>query len=218
MSATNTTISPSVSTILNLTSIFSHLPLIFIIFGVLGFIGNAFTFLQPELRSNTFCIYSLCSSVADIGNVLFNRIPRYLYQAYGYKFAWDTNSSLCKFETFVLVFLPQLATNFLALSLIDRLASTCSLQSSMRRLNQPKMAPYFIILTIIYSCLVVFHGPIFNGVVTNRGCIATPAITNSILYVIFCGLIQPILMLIFVYLTYRNIHRSRQRVVSDLII
>jgi hypothetical protein len=197
-----------------LTQYISYLPLIFIIFGVIGFIGNAFTFLQPELRSTTFCIYTLCSSIADVSNLIFNRIPRYLYQVHDYKFAWDTNSSLCKFEVFTLIFLPQLAINLLILSLIDRYASTCGLTSSIRHLNKPKKAIWFIGIIIIYSSFAVFHGPVFNDIDTSKGCIATAPLTNSILYLILCGLMQPVVMLIFVFLTYQNIRKRRQRVVS----
>jgi hypothetical protein len=192
----------------------SQLSLLFIIFGLIGLNGNIFTFLQRELRSNTFCIYSLCSSLVDASNILFNHIPNYLYQENKYTFAWDTNSSLCKFESFTLIFLPQLAINFLVLSLIDLYACTCSLTSSMRRLNQLRLAPWFISITIIYSCLAVFHGPIFNEIGPNVGCIAISPVTNSILYIVFCGLMQPVTTLIFVFLTYRNICNSRRRVVK----
>ncbi|CAF5115470.1 unnamed protein product, partial [Rotaria sp. Silwood1] len=55
-----------------------YLPLIFLIFGFIGFIGNIFTYLQAELRSNTCCIYSLCGSIIDIINLSLNLFPNYL--------------------------------------------------------------------------------------------------------------------------------------------
>ncbi len=160
------------------------------------------------------CIYTFCSSVANASNLIFNRIPRYLYQVYGHKFAWDTNSSLCKFEIFTLVFLPQSAINLLILSLIDRYASTCGLTSSTRHLNKPKKAIWFIGIIIIYSCFAVFHGPVLNRIDTNKVCLATAPLTNSILYLIFCGLMRPVVILICVLLIYQNIRKRRQRDVS----
>jgi hypothetical protein len=52
-----------------------YLPLVFTILGLIGFLGNAFIFLQRPLRLNTFCIYSLCGSFSDIINLLVNLFP-----------------------------------------------------------------------------------------------------------------------------------------------
>jgi hypothetical protein len=53
----------------------TQLSLIITIFGLIGFIGNAFTILQPTLRYNTFCIYTLCGSLIDILNIVINLLP-----------------------------------------------------------------------------------------------------------------------------------------------
>jgi hypothetical protein len=50
-----------------------YLPLIFTIFGFIGFIGNVFTYLQPELRSNICCIYPVCDPIVDL-----HLLPPYL--------------------------------------------------------------------------------------------------------------------------------------------
>ncbi|CAF4461076.1 unnamed protein product, partial [Adineta steineri] len=69
--------SKSLSDNLNFISqnILIYLPLIFLIFGLIGFIGNVFTYLQSQLRSNTCCIYSLCGSFIDIINLCINSFP-----------------------------------------------------------------------------------------------------------------------------------------------
>jgi hypothetical protein len=69
-----------------------YLPLIFVIVGFIGFIGNLFTYLQSELRSNTCCIYLLCGSIIDITNLFLNLLPNYLGFKYGIYIPWYTSS------------------------------------------------------------------------------------------------------------------------------
>jgi hypothetical protein len=194
-----------------------YLPLIFIILGFIGFIGNAFTYLQAELRSNTCCIYTFCGSIADVINLFVNLLPNFLAAKYSIYIRWNTSSSLCKFNYFLLGFLPHLPINFLVMAIIDRFACTCSLGSPLRQLNQLKMVPLMIGITIIISCLISLRGPILYELSSTSVCINTQPITSSILYIILNGLAQPIVMLIFVLLTFRNVHQSRQRVVSIFI-
>ena len=47
----------------------NQIPLFITTLSLIGFIDNAFTILQPILRSNTFCIYILCGSFVDIINI-----------------------------------------------------------------------------------------------------------------------------------------------------
>lgn len=191
-----------------------YLPLIFVIFGLVGFIGNALTFLHRELRSNTCCIYTFCSSIADVMNIGFNLLPLFLSRKYGINSPWTRMASLCKFYIFFLGFFPHLSVNLLLTSTIDRYASTCKLGSYLRRLNQFKMVPWLILFTIITSSLVSLRGAILYQYGT--ACTVTQPLLNNILYIILQGVMLPVAMLIFVLLTFRNVHNSRQRVVSFL--
>ncbi|CAF3856624.1 unnamed protein product, partial [Rotaria sp. Silwood1] len=82
-----------------------YLPLIFLIFGFIGFIGNIFTYLQAELRSNTCCIYSLCGSIIDIINLSLNLFPNYLAAKYKIYIPWYISRITCKLNVFLLAFL-----------------------------------------------------------------------------------------------------------------
>jgi hypothetical protein len=210
-------ISKSIIDDLNLVTqrFINYLPLIFLIFGFIGFIGNAFTYLQAELRSNTCCIYLLCGSFIDIITLFLNLFPNYLSKKYAISIPWNTSSALCKMKLFLLVFLPHLSVNFLLMSTIDRFASTCRLGSIIRRLNQLKMLPWTIIITIIYSCLTSIQAPILFDLTSTSVCQATNPTSYSILYIIFNGLISPLIMLVFIILTNRNVRLSRRRVVSE---
>ncbi|UJR11629.1 hypothetical protein I4U23_015810 [Adineta vaga] len=189
-----------------------HLPLIFIIFGLIGFLGNVLTYLQPELRSNTCCIYLLCGSIVDMMHLFINLLTIYLGGMYGIYIPWTRLPSLCKFQIFIFGFLPHLSINFLLMSIIDRYASTCSFTSSIRRINHLKMVPWVIGFSIFTSFLALTRPLIFYEYTNMFGCIASQSLTNNILYIVLNGLMQPITMFIFVVLTFRNVQQSRKRV------
>ncbi|UJR34838.1 hypothetical protein I4U23_027619 [Adineta vaga] len=209
-----TTSSNTVVNILNLisTRFVNYLPLVFVILGFIGFIGNSITFLQPTLSKNTCCIYTLSSSFIDVCNLFINLLPNYVSR---YDISWDSwqfSRIPCKLKLFSIVFLPQLSINLLLLSLIDRFASTSDLASPIRRIFQRNMVPYLIILTIIISGIMSLHSPILNDLIPFYGCSSTNPLVSSVLYITFHGIVTPIVMLIFILLTYRNVVRSRQRV------
>jgi len=83
-------------------------PLISSMIGLLGFLGNLFTYLQPELRSNTCCIYSLFGSIFDIINLSLNLFPKYFNEKYAIAIPWFISSGRCKLGLFLLSFLPGL--------------------------------------------------------------------------------------------------------------
>jgi hypothetical protein len=226
MSFNNTTaiidvphVSSSIAVVLGrlMKRFFGHLPLIFIILGFIGFIGNTFTFLQSQLRSNTCCIYLLCGSIIDISNLLINCLSTYLGGKYGKSIPWSSSTSLCKLSLFMQGFPPHLSINFLVMSIIDRFALSCSLTSPIRRINQLKMVPWLISITISISALVSIRASLFDEFVVGVGCVLTSQTVNNILYIFLNGLMQPLVMLVFILLTFRNVNQSRRRVVSILI-
>ncbi|CAF1479167.1 unnamed protein product [Adineta ricciae] len=188
-----------------------NLPLIFLILGSIGFLGNTFTFLQRNLRSNTFCIYSLCGSVVDVINLYTNLLMAYIAKDSN-ALSNITSRTECKTKLFLAVFLPQLSMNLLVTSLIDRFSCTCSLTSPIRRMRQLKMVPYLVALTILISGVMSLYSPVFYDYVLNSGCVVTDTLSNGILYTILHGFITPIVMFVFAWLTYRNVRQSRQRV------
>jgi len=193
-----------------------YLPLIFFILGFIGFLGNVFTYLQPELRSNTCCIYSLAGSIGDILNLLINLVPNFIGAKYNIYVPWNNSSELCKFNAFLLSFFAQLSPNSLLLAIIDRFAATCDLASPIRRILQLKFVPLMVILGLITCFLLTITGSLYyEQSEWFFWCISRDPLITSVLYIVLSGLFHPILMLVFVLLTYRNIHRSHRRVVSS---
>lgn len=72
-----------------------------------------------------------------------------------------------------------------------------------------------ILLPIIISSFCNIYVVVLFDIVKDTECQSTQLMLLNILYIILHGFSQPIVMLIFVLLTYRNIVRSRQRVAHD---
>lgn len=184
-----------------------------ILFGLLGFVGNAFTFLQFELRSNACCIYTLASSVVDVCHLLINTFPDYLQSKYGRPKMWTSGNVTCKIYFFIYSFLPNLAINLLVLTIFDRYSCTCPLGSPFHRFNQRRMIPKMICGAVVTSAFFSTYGLIL-GYLNSTVCGYREERLYAILNICVNGILQPTVMLIFVLLTYRNVIKSRQRVVS----
>ncbi|CAF1194006.1 unnamed protein product [Adineta ricciae] len=191
-----------------------QLPLVITILGLLGFIGNCFTFLQPVLRRTSFCIYTLCGSCVDIINIFANLFPNYLNPLVEDLTPSKSNRLRCKLKIFSLVFLPQLSMNLLIMSLIDRLVCTYSPACRVRFLLQSKMVPWLIGITVIISSIMSSYAPILNDIIPEIGCNTTNALSNSAWYISIHGILTPLIMLVLVSLTHRRFSQSRQRVME----
>lgn len=192
----------------------SKLPLIITVLGVIGFLGNALTFLQANLRWIPFCIYTLLGSFIDTINIFVNLFSVYLNPIDGNLVVGISTRIQCKFKLFALVFLPQFSMNLLILSLIDRYASTFGLRSSIQKFFRHQMIPWLIIITAIITCLITIYSPILYDIHPDLGCVSTRPIIDSTLYILIHGILTPSIMLILVYLTYRQLKYHRQRAVN----
>ncbi|CAF1154649.1 unnamed protein product [Adineta ricciae] len=189
----------------------NQLPLIITVLGLIGFIGNLFTFLQPKLRNNSFCIYTLTASFIDIINLFVNLFPQYLNPTSDSASSFISDKLICKLRLFSVVFFPQLSLDLLMMSLIDRYACTFDPTSRMSRLIRLKTVPWMIFITTAVSCVASLYSPLTYDIIPGYGCGATNPTANAIAYISIHGILTPLVMLIFVFFTYRNIVQHRQR-------
>ena len=197
-----------------LTAFIPRMTLAITIVGIFGFVGNAITFLQVELRTNTCCIYIFCSSVVDLIHLMLNVFPDYLRATYGVVNPWAVNDFMCRLYNFIYSFLPQLAINLLILSIIDRYACTCPLASRLHRLNELKMVPRLIAGVMVISAVLSIYAPAMTALF-SLGCGIYLRRAFGICNICINGIMQPVVMLVFVLLTYRNVLVSRKRVVRN---
>jgi hypothetical protein len=121
------------------------------------------------------------------------------------------------FLILVYVVLPHISINFLFMAYVDIYWLTRNPRPPLRRVNQHKMIPWIIILIIVVSCvcLIIIYVPIvfIYNPQTPKDFVILVRIW-IILYIFTNGLIQPVPMLVFVSLTYRNIRNIRQQAVG----
>jgi hypothetical protein len=207
-----------------------HLPIVWFILGVIGFLGNTLIYLQykfdcqnsPQLNqgSRNYFLYVFCSSVVDIITLSMNLFMVYLPFMFDDKVEEILLCIVFIIIIFVYVILPHVSTNFLLMGYIDRFILTSGPKSSLRRINKLETAPWMISIILVCGCIASsgYLFIIFSPTSQDEKNIEKLACIIAIIYILTNGFIPIVLILIFVLLTYRNILNSRQRVVSVLFI
>jgi hypothetical protein len=178
---------------------------------VLGNIGNTFVILLFYQRRRTACsIYLSCAALINIIYLTFN-IPIYIYT---YLRGDPTSNSLifCKLRFYLSHIFGQMARYFIILVCSDRYLIT-NINFHQRRFNRPIIAKYLILIVTIFWCIIGSHQLIFTTIDNQRcGQFGIYYIINSIYLLIVFSIIPLVLMIIFGYLTYRQIKQLHARV------
>jgi len=180
----------------------------------IGLIGNSINVLvfssSIHYRKSSCAFYLLMSAVFNIIYISMNYIPRFVsqvskYDLLRYSIVW------CKMRSFGVITFPLITLTCSCLATIDQYLST-SQNVHLRRLSQIKLARRMVILlTVVWT----IHGVaplVFNNISPSQTCESAHFGYN--LYRIFylLGLITTIpssIMILFGYLTYRNLHQTR---------
>ncbi|CAF3093481.1 unnamed protein product [Rotaria sp. Silwood2] len=183
-----------------------------IIFGLIGHILDIIIFTRPKLISNSCCNYFLTSSCVSIIQILFGQLFRLLKGGYHIPI---TVLWWCRVRIFVLYSTYLASTTLITLASADRFASSCS-QVKYRRWANVKVARRLIPIVLISSGFCRSHMLAFFVIDKNEEdeCWA-PKDTNyrlsfDIVFLIVHGIIFPVLMGIFGFLTVYNIRRGRR--------
>lgn len=178
---------------------------------VLGNIGNTFVILLFYQRRGTPCSIYLCSAaLINIIYLTFN-IPIYIYT---YLHDDPTSNSLifCKLRFYLSHIFGQMARYFIILVCFDRYVIT-NINLHRRYFNRPIIAKYLILIVIIFWCVIGSHQLIFTTIDNQQfGQFGIYYIINSIYLLIVFSIIPLVLMIIFGYLTYRQIKQLHARV------
>ncbi|CAF3722199.1 unnamed protein product [Rotaria sp. Silwood1] len=182
-----------------------------IIFGLIGHILDIIIFTRPKLISNSCCNYCLASSCVSIIQIVLGQLVRMLKGGYHIPIPvlwW------CRIRIFFLYSAYLTSTTFITLASADRYVSSCS-QVKYRRWANVKVARRLIPIVLIISCLCQSH-ILALFVVHEDGekeCWA-PRYSDyrlgyDIAFLIAHGVIFPILLGVFGFLTLYNIRRRR---------
>jgi hypothetical protein len=118
----------------------------------------------------------------------------------------------CKLNIYILNILGLIPKIMIILACVDRFMITHN-RATFRAFSTPKRAKWIVFFSVIFCLLFTIHVPfittIMNGQCSSFGIYST---IYNVYIIIFVGLIPPVVMGIFGYLTYRNMRQMRSRV------
>ncbi|CAF1075161.1 unnamed protein product [Rotaria sordida] len=180
--------------------------------GLIGHIINIIIFTRPNLISNSCCNYCLASSCVSIIQILFGQLFRMLKAGYHIPIPslwW------CRIRTFFLYSTSLASIILITLASADRYVSSCS-QVKYRQWANIKVARRLILIVLIISAVCRSHILSFFVIDEDEEdeCWA-PGTTDyrlifDIVFLITHGLIFPVLLGTFGFLTIYNIRQRRQ--------
>jgi len=181
------------------------------IFLTLGNIGNiCIVIVFSRQRQNACLIYLLSSAVLNDLYLTFNSFIEIFPFYYGDETI--RSFTLCKIRFYVSNVLGQLAKTMIVLACIDRFM-IASKNANLRALSTPKRAKRFIFIAILLWPLFASHIAIMTTIINRQcGTFNIYSTIYTIYTILFVGLIPPILLGIFGYLSYRNMRQIQMRV------
>jgi hypothetical protein len=186
-------------------------PIILLVVGIVGCLCNFITFTAPRLRNNSCAFYFLMSAVFDLLSITFGLISRFAADQLGSKLI-NTDRAYCKLRAYLVSALPLVATYLVLLSSIDRCMAS-SLDVRFRSFSQIKMAYRAVAVAIGIGFISCSHILVSYDLRPKCGTMPGSYATFDGMFVVFwLGVIPHVSMLVFGFLTFMNIKRSKRRV------
>jgi hypothetical protein len=185
--------------------------LFFLVTGLLGNGMNIYIFSRvPTYRTNPTTFYFLIGSIDNLIYIIINLITRIVSSGFGVDLV-NTLLIWCQTRSFIIGSFGPISLTCSCLATIDQFLTT-SHNVNLRLRSNMKLARRIVITIIIIWCL---HGiPVFifyriSPIIYSYSSINQAYATYVPIFIIlfFC-VIPVIIMIIFGYLTYRNIHST----------
>ncbi|UJR06777.1 hypothetical protein I4U23_011064 [Adineta vaga] len=189
---------------------------IFII-GNIGAVLTCIVFYQPAFRKSPCAMYFIASSIAQL--FIFNCATFIRMIQYGYSVPVNSVPSwFCKIRFYIFYSSTVIARYNIIFASADRYACSSS-DVRLRRWSSPKIAFRLIIINIIIWLLFYIQILITIDVKNNK-CRINDVTISTYFYLYFLienGIFPIVLLLFFGFRTIRNIHRSKQRILPNVI-
>jgi hypothetical protein len=181
------------------------------IFMILGNIGNLFIVILFGRQRQSACgIYLISSAILNDLYLTFNSFVQ-IFPPY-YSDETIRAFAACKIRYYVSNVLGQTAKTMIVLACIDRFMFTSRL-ATLRALSTTKRAKLLIYLAIIFWPLFASHIAIMTTIINRQcGTFGTYSTVYTVYTIIFVGLIPPILLGLFGYLTYHHMKQIHGRI------
>jgi len=189
------------------------------ILGSIGLLVNVIVFTRPILRREPCSLYFLISSCYNLFVVFIVMPTRVLSNSYSISLS-NLNDGICKFEYFIFYATRATSIWLILLACIDRFLHSSS-KESIRRISTLKTAKISILITslivpILYSHML-FYYEIAN--VTNQYGKVNPQCNGQkgfyrtffgFCHMVVYSICPTLFMLLFGFLTLRNVRQHRQ--------
>ncbi len=201
------------SIVLSVLSIVNFIP------GSIGLIFNVVVLIRPQLRREPCSLYFLTSTFFNLFVTLIILPVRFFSNNYGLDLS-RYNLSICKIENYIFYVARSSSCWFIVLACVDRYLHSSS-KVGVRRLSSLKTARITIGITIILMLILYIHMLIYYDIANTSNqvniitiqCNAQKGFYRIFIafwYLMFYSLIPSFFMLLFGFLTLKNIHRPRQ--------
>ena len=183
-----------------------------LLIGIFGNGMNILVFLSKRTYLTTACtFYFLIASIINVIYTSIGLIPRIMSLGYGID-PTRTSEIWCKIRQFLIITTNSITLTCSCLATIDQFLAT-SQNASLRRCSNIKWTHRIVFIIIIIWCLHGIPIILFRDIspATNT-CINTSDAYTIYMSIYILGLVCVIpvsIMIIFGYLTYRNIRQTR---------
>jgi hypothetical protein len=183
----------------------------YVAFGNLGNLLTIGVFIQRQHRQNPCSIYLLMMTICNLICLDVGIIPI----IYSLNHIDITTQSFiaCKIQFYIRHAFFQMMRTYKVLACIDRYA-ICSFKSTIRSFSSRKVAIYLILISAVFWLLLVIFFAVVRTI-QNGSCNIFDSVylmIYTIYYLIFAGILPPLLILIFSVLVMRTLKQIRSRV------
>jgi hypothetical protein len=141
---------------------------IMIVFGVIGNIFSILIFTRPTLRRSC-SVYFLAGSVNGLIILLFGAMTRWLADGFSHLDPTRTSLSFCRFRSYIVYVIYNLAPYFTACITIDRFCSSCT-NPNIRRLSSRVRIAYTVVPIVILITLIAYIHMVIRFTIVNSVC------------------------------------------------
>ncbi|UJR24424.1 hypothetical protein I4U23_005800 [Adineta vaga] len=218
MSSSNTTMSNLVNDIERL-NIFNQIwNICLIIFGIIGHTLSIYVFTRRPFRSSPCTHYFMASTLSGCA-VVCSLVPLRLLQVGYYIDVFIYSNPTCQILSYLLFCFRIVPSWLMTLASIDRFLCTSS-SAKYRKWSSIRVATRAIPLTILFVFLLQIHAPFYQGIILypQRSCTSVTSTYRtfwSIWNLVIWSWIPTIFMLVFGFLTIRNVRQGRRRIVTS---
>ncbi|UJR12031.1 hypothetical protein I4U23_016209 [Adineta vaga] len=186
--------------------------IILLIFGIIGNTINIYIFSSvTTYRQTPTTFYFIIESIFKTIFLVINLLPRSISYSYGYDFV-NISWFWCKLRQTLVIMSSTVSITAICLSTIDQYLITSS-KPSLRQMSQMKISYRIVIIVIILCC---FHSTpfyLYTGILpyVNLCTGINPTFNRyiPIFYLVIICIIPILTMIMFAFLTYRNIRQTR---------